>query len=146
MKRVCAHDFSLMFSLSELSFAALLAFTALAQADFPAIYNSDPGNTQPPTPPSGLAIDALRGLVMLFMLVDHVRETFYYDGDFWAQCTPGYNNNEGIAASRYTIFGDMYGPGYNAFDDLIREWRDEGSMAGMEMVRMAGAGVQVSGR
>lgn len=43
-----------MFSLSELSFAALLAFTALAQADFPAIYNSDPGNTQPPTPQESL--------------------------------------------------------------------------------------------
>jgi cyclohexanone monooxygenase len=66
--------------------------------------------------------------------VSHVRETFYYDGDFWAQCTPGYNNNEGVASNRYTIFGDMYGPGYNAFDDLIRAWREEGSMAGMEMV------------
>jgi hypothetical protein len=43
-----------MFSLSELSFAALLAFTALAQADFPSIYNSDPGNTQPPTPQESL--------------------------------------------------------------------------------------------
>ena len=67
--------------------------------------------------------------------VAHVRETFYYDAGFWAACTPGYNNNEGLAASRYTIFGDMYGPGYNAFDDLIREWRDEGSLAGMQMVR-----------
>ena len=67
--------------------------------------------------------------------VDHVRETFFYDPDFWERCTPGYNNNEGIAANRYTIFGDMYGPGYNAFDDLIREWRDEGSMAGMEIVK-----------
>jgi hypothetical protein len=28
----------------------------------------------------------------------------------------------------------MYGPGYNAFDYLIRAWREEGSMAGMEMV------------
>lgn len=54
MKRVCAHDFSLMSSLSELSFATFLAFTAFAQADFPAIYNSDPGNTQPPTPQESL--------------------------------------------------------------------------------------------
>ncbi len=67
--------------------------------------------------------------------VDHVRETFFYDPDFWQRCTPGYNNNEGIAANRYTIFGDMYGPGYNAFDNLIRAWRDEGSMAGMEIVK-----------
>ncbi len=66
--------------------------------------------------------------------VNHVRETFYYDAGFWAACTPGYNNNEGVAANRYTIFGDMYGPGYNAFDDVIRQWREEGSMAGMELV------------
>jgi cyclohexanone monooxygenase len=66
--------------------------------------------------------------------VAHVRETFFYDAGFWAACTPGYNNNEGVAASRYTIFGDMYGPGYNAFDDLIRVWREEGSMAGIELV------------
>ncbi|MCX6857219.1 MAG: c-type cytochrome [Verrucomicrobia bacterium] len=43
-----------MLSLSHSSFAALLAFTALAQADFPAIYNSDPGNAQPPTPQESL--------------------------------------------------------------------------------------------
>jgi putative membrane-bound dehydrogenase-like protein len=43
-----------MFSMSILSFAALLAFTALAHADFPAIYNSDPGNAQPPTPQESL--------------------------------------------------------------------------------------------
>ena len=34
--------------------------------------------------------------------VNHVRETFYYDAGFWAACTPGYNNNEGVTASRYT--------------------------------------------
>jgi putative membrane-bound dehydrogenase-like protein len=43
-----------MFSSSEWSLAAFLAFAALAQADFPAIYNSDPGNAQPPTPQESL--------------------------------------------------------------------------------------------
>lgn len=67
--------------------------------------------------------------------VDHVRETFFYDPDFWEGCTPGYNNNEVNSTNRHTIFGDMYGPGYNAFDDLIRAWREEGSMAGIELVK-----------
>jgi hypothetical protein len=43
-----------MFSSSEWSLAAFLAFAALAQADFPAIYNSDPGSAQPPTPQESL--------------------------------------------------------------------------------------------
>ena len=43
-----------MFSSFELSLAAFLAFAALAQADFPAIYNSDPGDAQPPTPQESL--------------------------------------------------------------------------------------------
>ncbi len=43
-----------MFSSFKWSLAAFLTFAALAQADFPAIYNSDPGNAQPPTPQESL--------------------------------------------------------------------------------------------
>jgi hypothetical protein len=37
-----------------LSLASLLSFVALANADFPALYNSDPGDAQPPTPQESL--------------------------------------------------------------------------------------------
>jgi cyclohexanone monooxygenase len=60
-----------------------------------------------------------------------IKENLLLDKPFWESCTPGYNNNEGLEVDRYTIFGEPYGPGYDAFDDLIRGWRDEGSMAGL---------------
>ena len=63
--------------------------------------------------------------------VKTIKENLLLDKPFWESCTPGYNNNEGLEVDRYTIFGEPYGPGYDAFDDLIREWRDEGSMAGL---------------
>jgi cyclohexanone monooxygenase len=53
------------------------------------------------------------------------------DKPFWESCTPGYGNNEGLEVKRYTIFGEPYGPGYYAFDALIREWRERGDMAGL---------------
>ena len=53
---------------------------------------------------------------------------------FWESCTLGYQNNEGLEVTRYTVFGEPYGPGYYAFDDLIRDWREAGDMAGIELV------------
>ena len=50
-----------------------------------------------------------------------IRENLVLDRDFWLSCTPGYNNNEGQDVTRYTIFGEPYGPGYDAFDALIRD-------------------------
>jgi cyclohexanone monooxygenase len=61
-----------------------------------------------------------------------IRENLRLDKQFWLSCTPGYNNNEGLDVTRYTIFGEPYGPGYDAFDALIREWRDAGGFAGLE--------------
>jgi cyclohexanone monooxygenase len=64
--------------------------------------------------------------------VKTIRENLLIDVGFWQSCTPGYNNNEGLEVKRYTIFGEPYGPGYNAFDKLIRDWRDNGEFAGLE--------------
>ena len=61
-----------------------------------------------------------------------IRENLRLDKQFWLSCTPGYNNNEGLDVTRYTIFGEPYGPGYDAFDALIREWREQGEFAGLE--------------
>ena len=67
--------------------------------------------------------------------VKTIKDNLLLDKQFWETCTPGYNNNEGLEVSRYTIFGEPYGPGYDAFDELIREWRDEGGMEGLALER-----------
>jgi cyclohexanone monooxygenase len=47
-------------------------------------------------------------------------------------CTPGYYNNEGqIAEGKGRGLGEIYVPGLNAFNQLLKAWRDEGSMQGM---------------
>jgi cyclohexanone monooxygenase len=63
--------------------------------------------------------------------VKTIRDNLVLDVAFWESCTPGYSNNEGQAVTRYTIFGEPYGPGYEAFDQLIREWREQGDFTGL---------------
>ena len=51
---------------------------------------------------------------------------------FLAECTPGYYNNEGevnLLAARES----GYGGGAPAFMKLMRDWRDEGSLKGMDL-------------
>jgi cyclohexanone monooxygenase len=51
-----------------------------------------------------------------------------------AQCTPGYYNNEGQAGEgKGRGLGEVYAPGLNAFNRLLKAWRDEGSMEGLEL-------------
>ncbi len=64
--------------------------------------------------------------------VETIRANLMLDTNFWESCTPGYNNNEGLEVTRYTIFGEPYGPGFHAFDDLLRRWRDAGDFEGLE--------------
>jgi cyclohexanone monooxygenase len=63
--------------------------------------------------------------------VKTIRDNLFLDVPFWESCTPGYNNNEGLEVTRYTIFGEPYGPGYDAFDELLRDWRAKGDFAGL---------------
>lgn len=51
--------------------------------------------------------------------------------EFLADCTPGYYNNEGKPAER-ALQNANYGAGSEAFFKVLREWRDEGSLAGLE--------------
>ncbi|WCT73501.1 NAD(P)/FAD-dependent oxidoreductase [Sphingomonas naphthae] len=70
-----------------------------------------------------------------------IHETAVDISDFLLECTPGYWNGEGGGAGADEerrkklkfIFGEPYGPGFYAFDTLLQEWRDEGSMAGLEL-------------
>jgi cyclohexanone monooxygenase len=59
-----------------------------------------------------------------------IRETALDNTQFQQECTPGYYNNEGEAKRRWFL-GEPYGPGFYVFDKLIREWREQGDMAGL---------------
>ena len=49
------------------------------------------------------------------------------------ECTPGYYNNEGSGASKKGIFSGQFGGGASKFFDIIKEWREEGSLRGVEI-------------
>jgi cyclohexanone monooxygenase len=46
------------------------------------------------------------------------------------ECTPGYYNSEGDKEGG-SYLGEPYSPGFYAFDQLLRNWRDMGDMQGM---------------
>ena len=62
-----------------------------------------------------------------------IRENALNNLSFRQECTPGYYNGEGHAGEGMGLFDGIYGPGSDAFFALIRQWRDEGSLAGLEV-------------
>jgi cyclohexanone monooxygenase len=56
------------------------------------------------------------------------------NASFQESCTPGYYNNEG--GPRGNLAGGVYLAGINHFNELLEEWRAEGSMAGLEFDRV----------
>jgi cyclohexanone monooxygenase len=69
--------------------------------------------------------------------VQTIHDTAVDNTDFLLECTPGYWNGEGGGTGPDRkkklkfIFGEPYGPGFYAFDRLLQDWRDEGSMKGL---------------
>ncbi|SHM65778.1 flavin-containing monooxygenase [Cryptosporangium aurantiacum] len=61
-----------------------------------------------------------------------IRETAIDQTNFQRECTPGYYNNEGEQRIR-SVLGDPYWPGFYAFGDLLQEWRDAGTLHGLEV-------------
>jgi cyclohexanone monooxygenase len=59
-----------------------------------------------------------------------IREKSVTDARFWRECTPGYYNNEGEEIFRSHL-GEPYGPGFYAFDRLLKEWRGKGDLEGL---------------
>ena len=55
-----------------------------------------------------------------------------FNQDFLESCTPGYYNNEGQPNPK-TVQNGSYGAGSDAFFAKIKQWREEGSMAGLEL-------------
>ena len=52
--------------------------------------------------------------------------------EFLEQCTPGYYNREG-KGTQGNRQNSPYAPGINAFNALLKKWRDRGDLEGMEL-------------
>jgi cyclohexanone monooxygenase len=57
------------------------------------------------------------------------------DNSTWVnECTPGYFNNEGDQQKKRWIFGEPWGEGYYAFEDMLAKWRDAGDLEGLDLI------------
>jgi len=65
--------------------------------------------------------------------VSHVRETAVDTSEFARECTPSYFNGEGDTRKRRWYAGEPYGPGWEAFENLLAAWRADGRLAGLEL-------------
>jgi len=52
---------------------------------------------------------------------------------FWAECTPGFYNNEGDVKKKIGYFADSYGGGARKFWGMLEAWRNEGNMEGLKI-------------
>jgi cyclohexanone monooxygenase len=59
---------------------------------------------------------------------------------FYADCTPGYYNNEGQTNDRNASAANSYAGGPHAFFQLLREWRDAGDFRGLSLTKGDTAG------
>jgi cyclohexanone monooxygenase len=64
--------------------------------------------------------------------VQEITNLSRFNQDFLESCTPGYYNNEGQPNPK-SIQNGSYGAGPNAFFAKIKEWREEGTMQGLEL-------------
>ncbi|MHA7664887.1 flavin-containing monooxygenase [Mycolicibacterium sp. HS_4_1] len=62
-----------------------------------------------------------------------IREFAFDNSAFDNSCTPGYYNNEGrgFGDATRSFLGEVYTPGFYAFDDLLKAWRDTGDLDGL---------------
>ena len=67
-----------------------------------------------------------------------IRDTAIDMSQFQRECTPGYFNNEGetqlneMGEEKFrSALGELYGPGFYAFEKLLQDWRDQGDLAGL---------------
>ncbi|QIG81545.1 flavin-containing monooxygenase [Stakelama tenebrarum] len=65
--------------------------------------------------------------------IRHLRSVAVDNSEFVNECTPSYFNNEGDQTKKRFIFGEPWGEGYYAFEDMIAAWRNEGELAGLEL-------------
>ncbi|NND67815.1 MAG: NAD(P)/FAD-dependent oxidoreductase [Halioglobus sp.] len=72
--------------------------------------------------------------------VTHLRATEVDRTEWIRDCTPSYFNNEGKpdvdenGNEKYRFYlGELYGPGWDAFMQLLQDWRDAGDLAGLAL-------------
>ena len=62
--------------------------------------------------------------------VRHFQEMELDMSGFVGQCPPSYFNNEGEVKPKWALFR-IYGPGWDAFQKLLQDWRDKGDLQGL---------------
>ncbi len=62
-----------------------------------------------------------------------IRSLAMLNREFFEACTPGYYNNEGQLEEARGINSEAYGPGINAFNALLADWREQGDLVGLEL-------------
>jgi cyclohexanone monooxygenase len=65
--------------------------------------------------------------------VDEMRDKARLGVKFYAECTPGYYNNEGKLGNPNGFFAGMYGGGPVRFFQLLDEWRSDGRLEGLDL-------------
>ena len=65
--------------------------------------------------------------------VDEMRDKARLGVRFYRECTPGYYNNEGQVGNPNGFFAGTYGAGPVRFFEILREWRSDGSLSGVEV-------------
>ena len=63
--------------------------------------------------------------------IRHLRSVAVDNSTYVNECTPSYFNNEGDQKKKRFIFGEPWGEGYYAFEDMIAKWRDAGNLEGL---------------
>jgi cation diffusion facilitator CzcD-associated flavoprotein CzcO len=63
--------------------------------------------------------------------VSHIRATAIDISQFQRECTPSYFNNEGDDKKARWFLGESYGPGWDAFQQILAEWRTKGELEGL---------------
>jgi cyclohexanone monooxygenase len=64
--------------------------------------------------------------------VETIRQMAVFNQNFLESCTPGYYNNEGNPEVARSLLGSQYGGGPEAFFQILRDWREEGGMEGLD--------------
>jgi cation diffusion facilitator CzcD-associated flavoprotein CzcO len=63
--------------------------------------------------------------------IRHLRSIAVDNSTFQTECTPSYFNNEGDQTKKRSIFGEPWGEGYYAFEDMLAKWRADGRLEGL---------------
>jgi cyclohexanone monooxygenase len=65
---------------------------------------------------------------------DEIVRSSKFSEKFYEECTPGYFNNEGKPGDSNGLFSGGFGDGPVKFFDLLKEWREEGSLSGLDSI------------